>query len=303
MNGVIVIDKPRDFTSFDVVAVMRKYTREKKIGHTGTLDPMATGVLPLLLGRAAKAADMLEDSTKAYVASFQLGIKTDTGDSTGNEIQSAGFAVTKDGLMKACTRFTGEIKQLPPMYSAVSVKGQRLYKLARKGIVVEREYRTVTIVQLAVAAFDGAAGTGTLQVECTKGTYIRTLIEDIAESLGTVATMTALRRTKACGFTEADCQTLEEVKALTEAGGIDRAIQPVDTLFKSSPAVTVSPAQARRFQNGGYLDLNRLHFQQPPAEGGRLRVYGPDSTFLGLGTADTGVKKLKLLKLFHIEAV
>ena len=213
MNGVIILDKPAGFTSFDAVAVMRGLAREKKIGHTGTLDPMATGVLPLLIGRAAKAADLLPDTDKEYMAGFRLGERFDTGDVTGKIIETSPARASEGDLLRALERFRGDIMQTPPMYSAVSVGGQRLYKLARQGIEIEREPRPVHIGRLELASFDEKEQRGTLAVACSKGTYIRALIEDIARAAGTLGVMTALRRTKACGFTVRAAVTLEDLRA------------------------------------------------------------------------------------------
>ena len=208
MNGVIILDKPQDFTSFDAVAVMRGLAKERKIGHTGTLDPMATGVLPLLLGRAAKAADLLPDTAKEYRAAFRFGERTDTGDVTGKTVETDSRAVSRNSLDLALDGFRGQISQIPPMYSAVSVHGKRLYELARKGIEVEREARKIYIEKLVLEAYSPENREGVLRVACSKGTYIRTLIEDIAKSVGTCGVMTGLRRVRACGFQETEAHTL-----------------------------------------------------------------------------------------------
>ena len=214
MEGIIVLDKPQDFTSFDAVAVVRGLTRERRIGHTGTLDPMATGVLPLLLGRATKAASLLPETAKTYEASFRFGEAYTTGDVTGEVIKTDETPVLRAALETALDSFRGDILQVPPMYSAVSVNGQRLYKLARQGIEVEREARPVHIAELTLLEYNENEKTGKLHVTCSKGTYIRTLIEDIAQKCGTVGAMTALRRTAACGFTLADAVSLDTLKPL-----------------------------------------------------------------------------------------
>lgn len=296
MNGVLVVDKPADWTSFDVVAKLRGLAGEKKIGHTGTLDPMATGVLPLLLGRAAKAADLLPDTSKSYQAGFRLGEATDTGDITGQVTGRSGVIPGARILTNAAAAFTGTIRQVPPMYSAVSVNGQRLYQLARQGKTIARESREVHIAALEVLSYCPETGTGELAVTCAKGTYIRTLIEDIALQAGTLGVMTALRRTAACGFTEGDALTLEQLRALAEEGRLSDALRETETLFRDYPHVRISKAQAVRFQNGGALNLDRLKGTEL-RHGASVRVQGPEGNFLGLGQVNTDRGILSVLKL------
>ncbi len=299
MNGVMVVDKPQDFTSFDVVAVMRGLSKERKIGHTGTLDPMATGVLPLLLGRAAKAADLLPSTDKEYRAEFALGERYDTGDVTGALLETDAAAVSRERLEEALPAFQGEIWQVPPMYSAVSVGGKRLYQLARKGLEVERPARKVTISRLVLESYDQAARRGVLRVSCSKGTYIRTLIEDIAQAAGTVGTMCALRRTEACGFSVEEAVSLEQLRELAARGELSQVLRPVDSLFQEYPPVTVSGPQGERFKNGGGLDMGRLRLPRIAlVEGTRFRVYGPEGEFLGLAGTDLAKGQLSFLKRF-----
>ena len=300
MNGVLILDKPAEFTSFDAVAVMRGISRERKIGHTGTLDPMATGVLPLLLGRAAKAADLLPDTTKEYAAGFKIGKKSDTGDIWGKITQTSEVKIPFEVLLKSIECFRGEIMQIPPMYSAVSVGGQRLYKLARQGIEIEREARKVEIAELEVLEYNPEVGEGKLKISCSKGTYIRTLIEDIAEKVGSCAVMTSLRRTRACGFDESDALTLDEVKALAKAGEFSKIVKPTDSLFSYLTAVNVSREQAVRFLNGGFLSASRVKELQENAE--QMRVYAPSGLFLGLGKLNTATNEIEILKLFADKA-
>ena len=281
MDGIIVLDKPQDFTSFDAVAVVRGLTRERRIGHTGTLDPMATGVLPLLLGRATKAAALLPDTDKAYEADFRFGERRDTGDATGRLLAQDETPVERAALEAALPRFTGDILQVPPMYSAVSVNGQRLYKLARQGVEVERAARPVHIGRLAVT--------------CSKGTYIRTLIEDVAASLGTCGVMTALRRTAACGFTLGDAVSLDALKALRETGDFSGVLRPVEKLFASLPAVHVTQAQGKRYLNGGALDAARCRMEGSPCAGAQAAVYCGDR-FLGIAALQDGA--LRYVKSF-----
>ena len=297
MNGVIVIDKPAGFTSFDVIAVVRKLTGQRKTGHTGTLDPNATGVLPVLLGNATKAQDLIVNHDKAYAASFRLGLQTDTLDIWGTVKRETESHATRGELETLLPRFRGEIEQIPPMFSAVQKNGQRLYDLARKGLEVEREPRRVTVYRLELTGFDEATQSGTLTVECSKGTYVRTLIDDLGTALGCGAVMTALRRTFACGYTLDDCVTLEALKALCESGTAEQVLRPTESLFTDYRALTVSDAQARRFQNGAALDLARTALRKSvPPDGTILRVKSPSGAFLGLGTALEGA--LKIYKLF-----
>lgn len=295
MNGIIILDKPAGFTSFDAVAVLRGLSRERKIGHTGTLDPLATGVLPILLGRAAKALSLLPDTDKEYEAGFRLGERRDTGDVTGAVVEESPAPVALEALEAALPAFRGEISQVPPMYSAVSVGGRRLYELARQGLEVERPARQVTVSRLELLCFDPRTREGRLRAACSKGTYIRTLIEDIARAAGTCGTMTSLRRTRACGFTGADARPLEELRALAGEGRLEEALLPVERLFGECPAVAVSPAQAARFQNGGALDLARL--RRVPQEG-LCRVKSPQGVFLGLGRVDRQQGQLAFVKSF-----
>lgn len=299
MNGVIILDKPPQFTSFDAVAVMRGLTHEKKIGHTGTLDPMATGVLPLLLGKAAKAADLLPDTDKGYRASFHLGERRDTGDVTGQVTETDSCPVSREALERALCRFRGEIDQIPPMYSAVSINGKRLYELARQGLEVERKPRRVTVSRLELEEYDPEKREGTLLAACSKGTYIRVLIEDIAKEAGSCGTMAALRRVRACGFSEEETISLEEAKRLVAQGELRQILRPVESLFSQYPSLGVSPAQAARFRNGGSLDMDRLRMPKtPPEDGARFRVYGGNGAFLGLAKADSQQGAMIFLKSF-----
>ncbi len=302
MNGVIILDKPEGFTSFDAVAVMRKITHEKKIGHTGTLDPMATGVLPILLGKGTKCSDLLPDTDKEYIASFKLGVKSDTLDSTGKILEEHYEKISLEALQSALVAFRGEIEQIPPMYSAVQVGGVRLYDLARKGIEVERKSRKVNISLLRLDNYDETSGEGELTVRCSKGTYIRTLIDDIARSLSLCGgIMTALRRTRACGFGIDDALSLDELKKLAEEEKIESALRPLDGLFSEYRKVNVSNAQMNRYLNGGELALERLHLKFNE-DGERIRVYSPDGKiFLGLGQVDTAEKQMKILKILHVK--
>jgi len=276
-DGIIIIDKPQGWTSMDVCARLRGVFREKRVGHAGTLDPMATGVLPVFIGQATKAVPFAEDGGKEYRARLRLGVVTDTQDVSGTTLSESPVCVTEDALRAVLARFTGEIEQVPPMYSAVKIQGKRLYELARRGVEVERRPRTVTIRELELLAPD-ASGDWGLRVVCSKGTYIRALCHDIGAALGCGGCMAALRRTAAAGFTIAEAVTLEEA----QAGGA-ALLRPVDSLFRQHPAYRIDSAgEERRCRCGNPI----------PARGaadGVYRVYGQDGTFLALSRCENGV--------------
>ena len=298
MNGVIVLDKPQEFTSFDAVAVMRRLCGTRKIGHTGTLDPMATGVLPILVGSATRAAELLPDTDKAYEAAFRLGVRTDTQDIWGKVLQEQPFSVTEAAVEQACVPLRGNIMQVPPMMSAIRQNGVRLYDLARQGIEVERAARPVTIFELTLLSYLPETGYGTLRVRCSKGTYIRTLIADMGEALGCGACMTALRRTTACGFSLCDAITLDRARALAENGTLAQHVRAVETLFAELPALHVTENQAVRFANGGALAAERLHLHKEPQDGAQFRVKHPNGRFLGLGIYRAEQKEVAIRRLF-----
>lgn len=300
MNGVVVINKEQSFTSFDVVAVVRKTLHTKKVGHCGTLDPNATGVLPVLLGNATKAQDIIPDHDKSYEAKFRLGVKTDTLDVWGQVLEEKSSAVTTEQLKKACEKFTGTIMQTPPMYSAVQKDGVRLYELARQGIEVEREARKITVYSLKILSFDEETQQGSLGVSCSKGTYIRSLIADIGESLGTFGMMTELVRTKACGFTLPDSITLNELKEYAENGEIENKLFSTESLFVNHKELTVSEKQASRFYNGNPLDINRTALRDMSYSDGEIfRVKDHCGVFLGLGFVNHEKGILKVYKHFE----
>lgn len=295
LNGIIVIDKPQSFTSFDVIAVLRKITGQKKLGHTGTLDPNATGVLPVLIGNATKVQDLLLCHDKDYTADFLLGKTTDTLDIWGNITDEKKSDISEDEILKILPRFRGEIEQIPPMFSAVKSQGRRLYDLARQGAEVERKSRKVTVYALELTFFDKKSQRGTLKISCSKGTYVRTIIDDIGRALGTGAVMTALRRTQACGFSLDDCITLENARSLAENGELESKVKSVEGMFAQCGCVSVSDAQARRFSNGGALDIARTQLAKSGAENGSVfRVKNRSGCFLGLGIADTDSGLLKI---------
>lgn len=299
MNGILCIDKPQNFTSFDVVAVMKRLLATRKVGHTGTLDPMATGVLPILAGSATRAAELLPSHNKRYQATLRLGTVTDTQDVWGTILEQRPVACTQAQVEALLPRFTGQISQVPPMYSAVKKDGKRLYELARQGMEVEREARSVTVFDLALTDANEAQGEYALSLTCSAGTYVRTLIHDLGQALGCGAVMTSLRRTSACGFGLADCLTLSQAQALSEKGELEACLLPVDRALDGYPAVRVTAAQASRFRNGGALFLARVE-RAPRTDGILVRVYGPDGAFAGLGQVDFKTQELKVKRIFSV---
>ncbi len=301
MNGLILIDKPKDFTSFDVVAVMRKLSGQKKAGHTGTLDPNATGVLPILLGSATKAQDLIVNHDKTYVADFKLGITTDTLDIWGNVTADFDTKADLESVKKALLHFEGEIEQIPPMFSAVQKDGKRLYDLARQGIEVERESRKVTVYGITLLDFDESTQSGSFEISCSKGTYVRTVIDDMGRLLKTGAVMTDLRRTQACGFSVDECISLDEAKRLAETGRLESALHSVESLFDTYNIIKISQAQSKRFSNGGALDLNRTALKNQNVRDKTIfRVSDNNGGFIGLGIVDAENRLLKIYKLFDI---
>lgn len=282
MNGFVILDKSEGLTSFRASSFLRRIYGEKKTGHTGTLDPMATGVLPVAIGRATRFIDFLPQTDKGYEARMRFGLTTDTLDITGKVISEAPADITLDDINGVLPAFTGDIMQMPPMFSALSVGGKRLYELARKGEEIEREKRPVTIYEIAAAEAEN--GEFRLTVHCSKGTYIRSLIADIGESLGCGACMTALRRTLSNGFTLSNAHTEEELKQLAPDG-----VLPVDAPFGGFPGVSLSKAQSVRFKNGGELFTQRVNGAE---QTGLYRVYSNEGEFLGLGEVSAEEKEL-----------
>lgn len=295
MTGILLIDKPQGFTSFDVVAKVRGIAATRKAGHGGTLDPMATGVLPLFLGAATKACDILPDQTKAYLAQFQLGIATDTQDITGKVLEERPVFAGRAEVEQALEDFRGKFYQLPPMYSAVWVNGQRLYDLAREGRVVEREPRPVEVYRLELLQAQEAKRLYTVEVSCSKGTYIRTICHDIGQKLGCGAVLTALRRTRSSGWRAEDAITLSRAQELADEGKLESALLPVESAFLNYRELVLSPKDAGHFVNGVRMTARR--FRVGPGDG-TLRIKAEDGKFLGLGAVDGPSGELRLVKLF-----
>ena len=291
MDGILCIDKPEGMTSFLCVAILRRLLGVKKVGHAGTLDPNATGVLPLLIGRGTKLLDHLPCHDKCYTATLRFGAVSDTLDIWG-EVEETGKPIpTRAAVEEALPAFRGDILQVPPMTSALKKDGVRLYELARQGIEVEREARPVTIYELNLLDYNEKEGLLTLSCHCSSGTYIRTLCDDLGRMLGCGAVMTALRRTMAAGYPLTACITIDEAKALAEAGTLSDRLRPLDTALAAYPAITVSAPQAARFRNGGALALERLRARVE----GPVRVCNPDGICIALGAPVDGELKMTCL--------
>lgn len=275
--GIIVIDKPAGWTSQDVAAKLRGVFHERRIGHGGTLDPMATGVLPIFIGRATRAVEFFESAEKEYVAGLRLGLETNTQDTTGETIAEAPVSVTREQLQNVLTSFLGPQQQIPPMYSAVKIGGKKLYELARKGQEVERAPRAITIHELELLSGGGADYT--LRVRCSKGTYIRTLCHDIGQALGCGGCMAGLRRTRAGSFTLAQALPLAEIAAHP---GPEQLLLSVDSLFSQHPSLIVTLTQAQKLRCGA--QVRDWHFSP-----GTYRVYSETGEFLLLGRVEGGV--------------
>ena len=290
MQGILIVDKPMEWTSFDVIAKLRGILGTRKLGHSGTLDPMATGVLPVFCGGASKAVDLQLDHTKTYCARLRLGMQTDTGDITGTVLETAPVTAGEKELLEVLPQFVGSQMQTPPMYSAVKINGQPLYKMARQGIEVERKARPIEIFSLEYGG-SPAENEYELTVRCSKGTYIRVLLEDIAAAMGQKGTMSALRRVAAGVYTEAYAHTLEEIQAAKNEGpaALEALMLPVESVFGSLPLLTVASKVEQHLYNG--CPTSRY-----PAADGRYRVRNEAGQFLGLANIVGGV--LKVEKLF-----
>ena len=287
MNGILLIDKPSGWTSNDVVQKLRGILKEKRIGHAGTLDPMATGLLTVFVGRATRAVAFAEGMNKRYLAGFRPGVTTDTQDITGNFLRKEEVQLTEEEMHAICAAFTGEIRQIPPMYSAVKVNGQRLYRIARRGQEVERKARPVFIENLELSGRDG--DDWILDVTCSKGTYIRTLCHDMGEKLGCGACMSSLRRLSAGRFSVKDAYTLTDVQQAADNERAEELLLPIDSLFQAYPAFTITGAAEKKIRNGqGFLS--------DKADPGPVRLYSQNEEFLALGNAENG--SVSIIKSF-----
>ncbi|MGN7165884.1 tRNA pseudouridine(55) synthase TruB [Paenibacillus cellulositrophicus] len=303
LEGVLAIDKPAGMTSHDVVAKARRILKMKRIGHTGTLDPEVTGVLPLCLGRATRVVEYMQELPKEYAATLRLGIATDTEDLTGTVTESVDEVhVTPEDVEKVLHSFEGTISQVPPMYSAVKVGGKRLYELAREGKTVERKSREVTIheIEMTGSAWQGAYLDISFRVLCSKGTYIRTLCVDIGRALHLPSTMVKLERTMSAGIPASKCLTLEDIERLTATGELDEHLIPVDEAVRHLPAHTVAEDKAAAALQGQRLSGRAVtpEVMLP----GCIRLYDPKGTFLGIFEKQAETGAIAPVKVFLPES-
>ena len=286
MNGIILIDKPMEWTSHDVVGKLRGILHERRIGHSGTLDPLATGLLVVFVGRATRAVEFAEADRKEYIAGLRLGMSTDTQDITGRIISEGSDLPVEPEVRKALERFKGELEQIPPMYSAVKIGGKKLYELARKGESIERKPRHITVFGLEITG--RSDDDYILDVVCSKGTYMRTLCHDIGAALGCGGCMSSLRRIKSGVFSVEDAYTISEVQEAADRGEADKLLLPTDTLFAGYPELRVDADDEKKLKNGNVIST--------AAPDGRFRVYSESGEFLLLGDVNAG--KLKTVKNF-----
>lgn len=290
MNGVIIIDKPTGKTSHDMVGFIRKLYNTRKVGHTGTLDPEATGVLPICVGNATKACELLTNATKAYSAQLVLGMTTDTLDAEGTILTEQPVNVSEEQIKNAVFSFIGEIEQTPPMYSAIKQNGKKLYELARQGINVERKKRKVTIFDIKITHINTDEGTVNIDVTCSKGTYIRTLCDDIGMKLGCGAYMNTLRRTASGNFRIEDSHTLEELSGITDEKVLESLLIPTDRLFSMYDKITVNDRQKNFILNGVRVRHYGLQENQ------FYRVYDLQDNFLCISRCNED--RLTIIKSF-----
>ena len=276
MNGIVIVDKPQDWTSQDVTAKLRGVFQTRRIGHGGTLDPMATGVLPVFVGRATRGVEFFEHAEKIYEATLRLGIHTDTEDITGTILEQREVAISEADFLGILPQFRGKIQQIPPMYSAIKINGQKLCDLARKGKEVERQPREIEIFELTCLEFSGE--TARLRIHCSKGTYIRTLCKDIGEALGCGGCMESLRRVSAGEYTIDEAVPLVQ---LLEAENPEKFLRPVDSMFRNYPEIVLTPKQTERCRNGNSFSL--------AVEDGTYRTYGQNGEFLALSHVENGI--------------
>ena len=286
MNGILLVDKPTGWTSSDVVAKLRGLLHERRIGHSGTLDPMATGLLVVFVGRATRAVEFAESQEKRYLASLRLGLATDTQDITGNRISGEPREISEAELERTLALFRGDIQQIPPMYSAIKVGGKKLYEIARRGGEVERKPRPVHIRELRLLGREGEDWL--LDVTCSKGTYIRTLCHDIGQSLGCGGCMSALRRVRVGEFSIENACTLDQVREAADRGEAEKLLLPVDSLFRQDPALSLNARDEKRIRSGGVFPV--------AVQDGQYRAYGSDGAFLALVRVTGG--ELKSIKSF-----
>ena len=279
-NGILIVDKPDGWTSQDVAAKLRGVFHEKRIGHGGTLDPMATGVLPIFIGRATRGVEFFESAEKEYIAGIRLGTVTNTQDITGEVLETNPVSATREDVLAALQKCTGDIEQMPPMYSAIKIGGQKLYELARRGVEVERQPRQITIFELELMG--GAGCDYTLRVRCSKGTYVRTLCHDLGQMLGCGACMSSLCRTKAGMFTLSQAITLPQILEFAKENDPQELLMPVDALFSQYPPLIVELGQTEKLRHGA--QIKDWHFAP-----GTYRVYSITGEFLLLGKVENTI--------------
>lgn len=288
MNGILLVDKPSDWTSNDVVCKLRGVFHERRIGHSGTLDPMATGLLVVFIGKATKAVEFSEAQVKTYRAELRLGFVTDTQDITGNVLSENPVNVSYGKLEETVNGFKGEIFQIPPMYSAIKINGERLYNIARTGREVERKARPIIIHDIDIESFDGVSCIFT--VTCSKGTYIRTLCHDIGQALGCGACMSSLRRLSCGNYSIDNAMTLNSIIQCVDADKLEELLLPVDSVFNDLECIQLDKHESERIRNGMVIGTNNPD--------GRFRVYDDNHDFLSLCLAESG--KLKVIKNFYV---
>ena len=276
MNGIVIVDKPQGWTSQDVTAKLRGVFQTRRIGHGGTLDPMATGVLPVFVGRATRGVEFFEHAEKIYEATLRLGVLTDTEDITGSILEKREVSISESDFLNILPQFRGKIQQIPPMYSAIKINGQKLCDLARKGKEVERQPREIEIFELTCLEFAG--NTTRLRIHCSKGTYIRTLCKDIGAALGCGGCMESLRRVSAGEYTIDEAVPLAE---LLETEEPEKHLRPVDSMFRNHPAVTLTAKQELRCRNGNSFSIALAD--------GTYRVYGQNGEFLALSRVEASI--------------
>ena len=300
-GGILLLDKPQGITSHDAVGLVRHAFGTRQVGHTGTLDPLATGLLCILVGRAVKASDLLGADRKRYTARIKFGLSTDTGDVTGSVIESGARIPDFKEVLTAALKFPREYGQIPPMYSAIKVDGKKLYELARKGITVDREPRPVTIYSLSAAPTD-ESDEFELDVECSAGTYIRTLCEDLARSIGTCATMSALRRTGACGFDISRAVTPDQLAEAASEGKAFDLLLPLELAFSDLPALRLNAFHERLLRNGCRVETAKIP-GAAKVNANRFRLCSESGEFFAIGeklNEEDGAERLRCLKLFVI---
>lgn len=296
INGIVNVYKEVGYTSFDVIAKLRGIVKQKKIGHTGTLDPNACGVLPVCFGNATKLCDMLTDKDKTYITTMQLGISTDSQDITGTVIEEKAVTVTENEVITAIESFVGEYQQIPPMYSALKVNGQKLCDLARQGIEVERKARPVNIYGINILEI--SLPYVTMEVECSKGTYIRTLCHDIGEKLGVGACVKTLERTKVSAFTKENSITLEQIRYMVEKGTLNEYVLPVPMVFSDYGTILVNESSDKLISNGNKFVEGNIKSKEPGKERLLYKVYYSNNEFVGVYEYITDASEYKPVKMF-----